>query len=413
MFSGARRQSPRWARRSIVRPRAVAGDRQREREGRPRPFRRLDPDAPAVLLRRCAARSPGRAPCRPARLGPALGRPCRTARRSALWAPAGCPRPWSATEVTTPRPRARARRTISPPLGLNLTALWSRLTSTWPRRASSPRMLGRSSGTSTRSVTPWRSANSRRRSVDCGREPARGRRRRQRELDVTALDPRQVEQLVDHLDEVARLDVDLADPVAHLGGTRRRRAPPRGQGLGQQAHRRERRPQLVRQVVDELRPDPLEPAQLGDVIEHEPEAATMGSAGADSEGRPVGIDATDLAAGRAVRERRLCHRLHRRIEERLHDRSTHERPRRPAQERVGGRVCRDDTKAAIHAHDPGAQRPQQGGLLLGCLCDLIITLLHVGHEGAGSRHCCTGQGARVADGDPRDDDRDDGHAPGW
>ena len=34
---------------------------------------------------------------------------------------------------------------------------------------------------------------------------------------AAALDARQVEQLVDHLDEVAGLDLDLADPVAHLG----------------------------------------------------------------------------------------------------------------------------------------------------------------------------------------------------
>ena len=83
-----------------------------------------------------------------------------------------------------------------------------------------------------------------------------------------ALDPRQVQQLVDHLDEVAGLDLDLADPVAHLG----REVGIAGVGfagqrLGQQADRGQRRPELVRQVVDELRSDPLQPAQLGDIVD--------------------------------------------------------------------------------------------------------------------------------------------------
>ena len=88
------------------------------------------------------------------------------------------------------------------------------------------------------------------------------------------LDPRQVEQLLDHLDEVIGLDLDLADPVAHP--RRDGLAGPVGladERLGQQAHRGQRRPQLVRQVVDELGPDALQPAQLGDVLEHEPDPA--------------------------------------------------------------------------------------------------------------------------------------------
>ena len=90
---------------------------------------------------------------------------------------------------------------------------------------------------------------------------------------AAALDPGEVEQLVDHLDEVAGLDLDLRDPVAHLG----RHCVPgglavAGQRLRQQADRRERRPQLVREVVDELRPDLLEAPQLRDVFEDDPDA---------------------------------------------------------------------------------------------------------------------------------------------
>ena len=162
----------------------------------------------------------------------------------------------------------------SPPSGLNFTALWSRLTRTWPSRsrvaadrrdglgdvdAAGRRPGARRTGAgarSTRSATRPMSSRSTTPSV------------------AAALDPRQVEQLADHLDEVAGLDLDLVDPVAH---PRRDGVAGRlglaGQRLGQQAHRRQRRPQLVRQVVDELGPDLLEPAQLGDVLEDEPQAA--------------------------------------------------------------------------------------------------------------------------------------------
>ena len=104
-----------------------------------------------------------------------------------------------------------------------------------------------------------------------GREPA--------EVDLVEheerparLDARQVEQLLDHLDEVIRLDLDLADPVAHPG-----RDPLAGlvrlanERLGQQADGRQWRPKLMRQVVDELGSDALEPAELGDVLHDQPD----------------------------------------------------------------------------------------------------------------------------------------------
>ncbi len=106
-------------------------------------------------------------------------------------------------------------------------------------------------------------------------------RRHSPEIDIVeqdewpaALDPGEGEQLVDHLDEMPGLDLDLADPIAHP----RRNPVARGLGvagerLGQEADGRERGPQLVREVVDELRPDLLEPAQLGHVLEDHPDAA--------------------------------------------------------------------------------------------------------------------------------------------
>ena len=145
-----------------------------------------------------------------------------------------------------------------------------------------------SSPASTMRLTPCRSANSRRRSAECGREPA--------EVDVvhedepaTAFDTAQFEQLIDHLDEVAGLHLDLADPVAHL----RRDRLARGCGvaaerLGEKAHGRQGRPQLMGQVVDELGTDLLEAAKLGYVLEDDPDAAIERptSAGHDGERGP-------------------------------------------------------------------------------------------------------------------------------
>ena len=111
------------------------------------------------------------------------------------------------------RPGARRTRT-SPPSGLNLIALWTRLTNTWPRRASSPRTVGTPGSGATTSVTPLRSANRRSRSTEPSASGTRSTSSREHEL-AAALDPREVEQLVDHLDEVAGLDLDLRDPLAH------------------------------------------------------------------------------------------------------------------------------------------------------------------------------------------------------
>ena len=228
---------------------------------------------------------------------------------------------------------------------------------TWPRR---PRPRGPAGGrraTSTRSSTPWRSANKRSRSA-VGRQP--------REVDAVdeleraaALDARQVEQLVDHLDEVAGLDLDLADPVAHpigiaifeLAGLARQR-------LGQQADRRERRPELVRQVVDELRPDPLEPAQLGDVLEEQPRAARRrASTREDDQGRPVGARGLDLGPRGADVDRRRGRSPRRSCRGTPPAPSADQRPRRAPEERMGDRVGLDDLESG-----PTVMTPRADGL---------------------------------------------------
>ena len=110
------------------------------------------------------------------------------------------------------------------------------------------------------------------------------------------LDPGEVQQLVDHLDEMARLDLDLADPIAHLrrNAIAGRLRVPR-QRLREEADGRQRRPELVGQVVDELGPDLLEAAQLGDVLEDDPHTADRRPTGAHDEDRALGAVEAKLA----------------------------------------------------------------------------------------------------------------------
>ena len=177
------------------------------------------------------------------------------------------PIPWSMTAHTTSSPSGRTLTRTSPPSGLNLIALWTRLTNTWPSRASSPRTIG----------TPGSIVDDERDGVAVGEqaEPLDRALREAAEVDVVAqhelaaaLDAREIQQLADHLDEVAGLDLDLDDPLPHPGrhvGALR----VAGERLGEEADGAERRAELVAEVVDELRADLLEAAQLGDVLEHD------------------------------------------------------------------------------------------------------------------------------------------------
>ena len=170
------------------------------------------------------------------------------------------------------RSRATATRT-SPPSGLNLTALWTRLTNTWPRRASSPRTCGRSGSTSTHE----RDAPGARRTAAGAPTDDVGERA---EVDVVleaqlGLPPSIRARSSSSLticDEVAGLHLDLGDPLLIRAGTSARLGVT-GERLGEEAHRRERRPQLVAEVVDELGPDLLQAPQLRDVLEDDTKSA--------------------------------------------------------------------------------------------------------------------------------------------
>ena len=284
--------------------RAPAATGQGERERRAAALLRVDPDPAAVLLDDVAGDGQPEARRRPPRRATAPGRPCRTARRRAPGRPAGC-RPRGPRRLTTSSRRRAATRTVtSPPSGLNLTALWTQvdedLAEPRPVAADRRQVAGR----------PRCEGHA----LAFGEQPQPlGRLGRERDpcravvehaSVPAALDPGQVEQLVDHLDEVAGLDLDLARSGRASGPGPRRPRPSasREQGLGEQADGRQRRPQLVRQVVDELGPDALEPAQLGDVLDDQPDAAVDGDRRArTSERRPVGAGERGSSPADAVR----------------------------------------------------------------------------------------------------------------
>ena len=173
--------------------------------------------------------------------------------------------------------------------GLNLTALWTRLAKTWPSREASPRMSGQVGLDLDLEADPLAFGEGPQALDRFGRHAPHVRRRR----GGAARPPLSIRARSSSSDTIwAMLPVStssLAIRSRIFGAARRRR--PRvgvaGERLGQEADRRDRRSQLVRQVVDELGPDPLQPAELGDVLEDEPDAEDRRAAGADHEGRPV------------------------------------------------------------------------------------------------------------------------------
>ena len=143
---------------------------------------------------------------------------------------------------------------------------------------------------STTSVTPWRSANSRSRSTELSARRTRSTSST-RSQRAAALDAGEVQQLVDHLDEVAGLHLDPGDAVPHPGrdvvGLRLA-----GQRLRQEADRGQRRAELVAQVVDERGPDVLEAAELGDVLQDHQQARRVGTRGAQGDDGPLRLALT-------------------------------------------------------------------------------------------------------------------------
>ena len=128
------------------------------------------------------------------------------------------------------------------------------------------------------------------------------------------LDHRQVEQLVDELGEVVDLALDLRGEVAGRGRVVDR---PGGERLGQQLDRGQRGAQLVADVGHEVAPHALHPAQRGDVVEEQDEAAGAQRHGVDGEVAGAEVAEVGLAArGLAARDRLPRQRVERRRAER-------------------------------------------------------------------------------------------------
>ena len=165
---------------------------------------------------------------------------------------------------------------------------------------------------------------------------------------------------------MAGLDLDPPDPVAHpdrdlLAG----RLGLPDKRLGQEADVRQRGPQLVRQVVDELAPDPLEPAQLRYVLEDQPQAGAVGRrASADHEGRTVRGSQGQLGGRRAGDKGALGQLLDPPIDERLDQAPPDQTARPAAGKQVGRRVGGTDHERPVEPDDPDTQRVGQGPQIL-------------------------------------------------
>ena len=222
------------------RPAAIDGarrrrDRDREREGRSPALLGLHAGSRRRGPRRCGARSPARGPSR--RRSSASDRPCRSARRSGAGrrrrrrAVVGHPahehrrrgragRAASRLDRLAPHPDAHlapgraelhrvvdeVREDLGEPRGLAAHRRQALVDDDAQRRRPGARRTV-AAARRIRSATRPRSTSSR-----C-------------ELAPAALDPGEVEQLGDHLGDVAGLDLELADPLAHL--RRHGRRPPR------------------------------------------------------------------------------------------------------------------------------------------------------------------------------------------
>ena len=171
---------------------------------------------------------------------------------------------------------------------------------------------------------------------------------------VALLDLGQVEQLVDHLHEMARLDIDLGDRLAHARRQLRALCLEH-QRLGQQAHRAQRRAQLVRQVAHELGPDAAQPDQLRNISQGEPDAAVIGLPHVQRKG-------FGRLAGKHVLARRVAvapclggELLDAVIQERLEHALADEATRPPAEQVCGGSIGRVDRPRGADADKADAQ----------------------------------------------------------
>ncbi len=189
-----------------------------------------------------------------------------------------------------------------------------------------------------------------------------------------ALHPREVQHLVDHLRDVARLHLDQRDSLAHPGGHGGHLGLA-GEGLGEQRDRGQRRPELVAQVVDELRADLLEPAKLRDILENHDEVGRSQPMRAHDEGAWLRGPGTVLHGGGAADGHGVERGLHANVQERLHDAPARQAPR-DAEQGVGTLVGGGDPVIGADLKDADRQQVQGG----------IPGLFGIGARGGGCGH---------------------------
>ena len=130
------------------------------------------------------------------------------------------------------------------------------------------------------------------------------RHRLELQPELARLDPGQAEQVQDQRVQPVRLCVDLRQERPRASGSS---AAPSMQRLDGRLDDGQRRLQLVRDVGDEVLPEPLQPAQLGGVVEHHdrPGGGRPGQPGdVDGQaavGRPLPVQLLAVRAGPAQR----------------------------------------------------------------------------------------------------------------
>ncbi len=157
-----------------------------------------------------------------------------------------------------------------------------------------------------------------------------------------------------------------------------------GGRLGQQADRGQRRPELVREIVDELGADPLQPAQLGDVLENEPHARDWRTPGANGHGGTGAGANRQLADGRPALHRRPGDALDPDVDERLQRGVAHHRAGPSFEDRVSRTVGELHGQIVAKADHAGGQQLGQVAAVVAGLVGIPASVLGLleGHPDA-------------------------------
>src|SRR3989338_540150 len=305
----------------------------------------------------------------------------------------GIPTPVSATATSTrPSAAGRALTVTRPPSGVYLTALSTRLMRIWASRSRSALTGGSPDGS-------WLASATR-------APPPGGPRGRGAERDAAELDVGEVGEVVEQPPEplgVAEHDLEEAPRVVPF---LERAAEQR---LEVAVDRRERRPELVRDVRHELRAHLLEPAQLRDVVEHHHDAGLRARQAQRHRvhleppvGRPGEPELVARDAGRPRRADGPEEVVQGRVADDLEERSALEARRVEAEHGARPLVHQEDRAAPVHSEhalDHAVEDRGRLGLLLLEVADLLAEPPHHRVERPAQRADLVGRAHRRARGE--------------